>query len=298
MKKILFLFILAAGFCFLEQASGEKMDKIIAIVNDDIITEDELDLMVKMMAPREASMLKEEDLREFKKVLLNRMIEDRLILQEAKNEKIDVDDKMLEDRISQIKEKAGSQEAFLGALKAEGLSIGELREKLKKQLSTFLVIQKNVTSKVNVSPKEVTDFFHQNKDEFVKPESVLVDSIFVSDPKTLEDVKLQLSKGENFKDVSDKYSEKSNIEEVIRGQLKKDLEDFIFGLEIGKYSQPFKTQDGYYIFLVKKHSAPEKLSLEEVREKITAYLENRKTEELLKEWIEDLKDKAYISIRQ
>lgn len=286
-------------FCFSRvSAFAEKIDKIIAIVNEDIITEDELNQFVKLTAPKEASMLSEADLAELKKMLLERMIEDRLILQKAKKEGLKPNPKMIDDRISQIKEKAGSEKAFQDALRSEGLSLNELREKLENQYLIFTAIDLNVKNKIKISPKEVTDYFIENRDKFNEPEKALVDSIFVSDRETLDKVLKELKEGADFNKVSEKYSEKLNIKEVRRKELKKELEDFVFQLKPGSYSPPFSLDGGYYIFRVKKFIKPSSLTLDEVKDSVTTMLENEKMQAVFKEWVESLKDNAYISIRQ
>ncbi len=255
-------------------------------------------MFIKMEFAGEEKRADQKKVVEFREDLLNRMIEDRLILQEAKRQQLKVDDSMVEDRVREIKFRAGSELAFEMALKSQGISINELREKLKNQLMIYSLVQKEVKDKVVVSPKEITDYFQQHQDQFLTQETVVVDSIFAKDKDALEKAQAELSAGADFPEVAKKYSEKSNLGEVRRGQFKKELEDFIFSLSVGQYSRPFKTEDGYYIFIVKEKLLPSKKSIEDVKDGIKAYLENEKSEKILREWIEGLKEKAYISIRE
>lgn len=297
-QRFLFVFFLMTVFCCPRHVFAEKMDKIVAIVNEDVITEDELNVFIKITAMDEEAEIKGEDLQELKKALLDRMIEDRLILQEAKRLQLKADEKIIEDRIREIKQKAGNERAFEQALKAEGVSLNELREKLKNQILVYLVVAKEIKDKVTVSPKEVTDYFNEHQSEFAVPEVAVVDSIFVETKEDLEKVETELTEGKDFQAVAAQYSKKSNIGEARRGQLKKELEDFIFALNIDQCSRPFSVDDGFYIFLVKERHSPSSRELDEVKDKITARLEQKKMEKLLKEWVESLKEKAYISIRE
>jgi parvulin-like peptidyl-prolyl isomerase len=301
MRKILLItFLLSAIllFCRPPAADAEKTDRIVAIVNGDIITADELDLFVKMSAMDEQGGTKSVDPKELRKQLLDRMIEDRLILQEAKRTQLKIDEGILEERIQGIKEKAGSELAFEQALKSQGVTLTELRQKLKNQLMIYSLIQKEVRSKVHISPKELTDYYEQNQDRFVVPETAVVDSIFVKDKEALKEVQAELDRGKDFSEVSGAFSQKSNLGSVARGQLKKDLEDVIFSLDIGKRSEPIPVEDGYYIFFLKEKHLASRSSIDEVKDKINRELEDVKMEKLLKEWLEELKDKAYISIRE
>ncbi|MEK7849517.1 MAG: peptidyl-prolyl cis-trans isomerase [Candidatus Omnitrophota bacterium] len=297
-RNMILVLLLICVFSAPGPVCAEKIEKIVAIVNGDIITDEELSMFIRMEFAGEEKGADQKKVVEFRKDLLNRMIEDRLILQEAKRQQLKVDDSMVEDRIREIKFRAGSELAFEMALKSQGISINELREKLKNQLMIYSLVQKEVKEKVVVSPKEITDYFQQHEAQFLTPETVVVDSIFAKDKDALAKAQAELSAGADFSEVAKKYSEKSNLGEVRRGQFKKELEDFIFSLGVGQCSRPFKTEDGYYIFIVKEKLTPSKKSIEDVKDGIKAYLENEKSEKILREWIEGLKEKAYISIRE
>jgi parvulin-like peptidyl-prolyl isomerase len=285
-------------FCWAPFVFGEKMDKIVAVVNGDIITADELNLFIKMSNIDPDASLKGLDPKELKSTLLNRLIEDRLILQEAKRSQLKIDEAVVEDRIRDIKRRAGGEAPFEEALKSQGVSLTELRQKFRNQLMIYTLIQKEVRSKVNVSPKEIMDYYEANQNQFVSPETVVVDSIFIKDKEALKEAEAALDQGKDFNEVAKSYSQKAGLGSVERGQLKKGLEDVLFSLEIGKRSKPVQVDDGYYIFLVKEKRPVTSKSIEEVKDEIKMKIENAKTEKVLKEWIEGLKDQAYISIRE
>lgn len=298
-KKRIFcmIFLLLVFLCGLKGAWAETMNQIVAIVNGDIVTEEEVDLFIRMGGAEEAFGDLKMSPEELRKKLLDRMIEDRLILQEAKRLGIKPDEKVVDDRIRDIKTRAGSAEAFEQALKSQGLNLTELKEKLRNQYLIISVVQKEVKSKVTVSPKEVTDYFQQHSDQFQTTESVVVDSIFVEDKESLNAVLAAFKEGKNFDEVAGAFSKKSSLGSVARGQLKKELEDVIFSLNVGERSAPVSVEGGFTIFLAKEKLAPSQHQIDEVKDKISWEIESAKTERLLKEWIESLKDKAYISIR-
>lgn len=301
MKKTQWVLIgifLFAAFCSCEQAFAQKMDRIAAIVNGDVITEDEVAVFTKMTQMAEEAGLPADDPKKLRRELLERMIEDRLILQDARDMGLKPDEKMIEDRIKEIKLRSGSELAFEMALKAQGVSLAELRRKFGNQFLIYMAIQGKVRSRVQVSPREVTDYYESHQDEFFAPESVAVRSIFVTDKAKLAQVSEQLKEGRDFTDVFKDFSEKSDLGVVGRGQLKKELEDVLFSLEPGVVSRPVAAGEGHYIFLVQEKLPASKKSLDEVKDGIMAMLEAQKTEKMLKEWLVALKEKAYISIRE
>lgn len=296
--KYILLFFLTTAFCLPRPVFAQKINKIVAIVNGDVITQEELDLFMKMAQMDKEEGLPQENPEELKKELLNRLIEDRLILQEAKTLQLKIDESLVEDRIRDVKQRAGGESAFNEALRNQGFSLTELREKIVNQLLIYNVIQKEVKAKVNVSPKEVADYYQDHESEFLTPEAVVVNSIFVPDKENLEEVERQLGEGKDFNEVAKTYSKKSNLGVVPRGQLKKELEDAVFSLGVGQCSRPVQVEDGTYLFLAKEKRPASKKTIDEVKDQITANLEKTKLEKTLKGWIEGLKEKAYISIRE
>ncbi|MFH1691750.1 MAG: peptidyl-prolyl cis-trans isomerase [Candidatus Omnitrophota bacterium] len=300
MKKKIFLVCLWIICCFLcvkGYVFAENMDRIAAIVNDSVITEAELALFASMTDIDNDGEMSDNDARNLRKKLLQRMVEDKLILQEAKKLNLIVNERMVEERVEEVKEKAGSQEFFDLALKQQGITLNEFREKLRNQLLVYLAIQHVITEKIKISPKEVTEYYQEHEDKFMMPESALIDSIFVEKKETLDEIQDQLNNGKDFNDLAQKYSQRANLGLVRRGQLKKDLDNFIFSLKQGQCSLPFEFDGGYYIFLLKEKKEASCKPIKEAKSEILMILQSDKMERKLKEWIEELKEKAYISIR-
>jgi len=295
--KLKFVLVLFLSLFLAKGVGAEQMDKIVAVVNNDIITEGELVTFMKLAMMEQDSETAGKTQEELRKFCLDRMIEDRLILHEAKDQKVRIDESVIEDRVKDLRERAGGETVFTEVLKAEGLSLSELKKKFRNQFMIYTLIQREVKDKVNISPKEVTDYFNEHQDKYMTPETLEVDSIFVTKKESLKKVEAELASGRGFNEVAKTYSEKAGLDKVSRGQLKKELEDVIFKLKLGEYSKPIEVSDGFYIFLAKRRLPTSRESLENVKDAISAELEQAKTVERLKEWVESLKDKAYISIR-
>lgn len=282
-----------------EPASAEKIDKIVAIVNGDVITEEELETFEKMeLMDAQAPDLRGVDPEEMSRTFLERMIEDRLIIQEARKLQAKPNETLIEDRIKDIKFRAGGDVAFEKALSSQGLTLNEVREKLGNQFLIYAMVEKEVKNKIRISPREVTEYYEKHKADFMTPETAVVDSIFIKDKEKLALAQNELGAGKDFMEVAREYSLKDSLGPVGRGQFKKNLEDFIFNLKSGVPSRPFETQEGFYIFLVREKLPPSQRLLESVRSSIAARIETEKTERQLKEWLEKLKERAYISIRK
>jgi len=292
---ILPLFLLSS-FCQAE-------DKIIAIVNKDIITQKDLNdfinfMRLQLMAEYKAEQL-ENKIQSIKSDLLERLIEDRLILQEAKKEDIKVDENRVKARINELKERYPSDTEFQESLKQQGLVQADLELKTREQLLMYSIVDTKIRSKIVVNPKEVTDFYEKHAQEFNVPQERAFELVSISDEKLAQEIYNQLKTGESLNNLGQKYSlNVNNLNCHQDGELKKEIEDAVFSLEQGETSQPLKIEDRFYIFKLNNIIPSKQKSLTEVQDQIQALLFNEKMEERLTLWLDELKKKSYIKILQ
>ncbi|MFC1593710.1 peptidyl-prolyl cis-trans isomerase [Candidatus Omnitrophota bacterium] len=283
-------------------------DKIVAIVNDEVITQKYVDdfmyLMKTQMAAENPGMDIDVAFRDLKGQVITRLIEDRLIIQEAKRQEIAVDEVAAKRKLQEIRATFAAENEFNEYLLAQGLRIADLEQTIVEQLKMRTVVEREVKEKIFVHPKEVTEFYNANINQFDQPEGVNVDSIFIakrdSDEETEKVVGLiaaLLSEGKTFSEVVTEYSEADSLGVIRRGQLLKTIEDVVFSLEVGQVSEPVKTENGYFIFSLKEKIAAQVLELSEVQSRIYQLIFEQKFQEKFSEWINELKEKAYILIK-
>lgn len=299
MRYILLSFISLLIFQ-LSTLKAEEINRIIAVVNEEVITQQDLDYYLLPLYKQYENIYTHQDLRrkieEARKEMLEQIIEDKLILQEAKKEGIKVEEEEIERELERVKEKFSSSEEFFKALEEEHLSIQELKERFKEQIMLKKAVKKHLLEKVRITPQEVFHYYQSHKKEFTHPERVKVRMLsFTSKEKGIEAWK-ELRKGEKFTIVAHRYAQKEEVRFIARGEMVPEIENIIFNLRIGEFSGLVKTELGYHIFKVEGRKQKRLLPLEEVRERIERTLWERKSEEEMKKWTKELKEEAYIEI--
>ncbi|MDF1645791.1 MAG: peptidylprolyl isomerase [Legionellaceae bacterium] len=156
MKKWLGLILLGCSFCVM----AERLDSVVAVVNDAVVTQSELDKQLtmwrKQLQAKQTQMPPENVLQ---KQVLDRLINESLQLQMAKHSGIMIDDSEIDDTVAKIaKENHLSLTAFREALKKEGLAFDEYRETLRKEMAMARVQQQAVGHDVMVSAEQVEDY--------------------------------------------------------------------------------------------------------------------------------------------
>lgn len=300
-----YIFILVI-FLFVNAAAAQEevipaQDKIVAIVNHEVVTQSEVEELLAVFYMQVAGQYSEErveqEMERMKQTALNRLIEDKLILEEAKKEKIEINDAMLQERLKEVKAKFKDESDFSQALSEQGLTPADFKRKLSEQIMMSAIVEQKIRKNISVLPSEITAYYQGYPDEFGAPESAQTDSILCASSEKAKEVLALLSAGKDFKEVAGEFSVGSPLGIIKKGELAKDIEDVIFNLAEGGVSGIVTAPTGFYIFKIIRRIPASKLSLAEAEAQIREKLMKRKMDKRFAEWMEDLKKNAYIIIK-
>jgi len=244
-----------------------KMDRIIAIVDQSVITEQELaDRMrsVSAQLEKQGTELPPHDILE--KQILERLIVDSLQLQLAAQTGLKVDDTQLDKTIERIAEqnKMGMDE-FKATLTKDGISMPKFREDIRNEITIARLREREVENKINVSEGEVDNYLTtqanrgEEQDEF-EISHILIRTPEDGSPEDLQKAKTkaeealkQLSKGASFAQVSAGYSDAPNaLEGGLMGwkngtQIPALFLDTIKTMQVGDVSKAIRSPNGFHI---------------------------------------------------
>ncbi len=277
-------------------------EKIIAIVNNDVITQKDLGdfenfMRAELSAEYTGEQL-EKKIHSLKADLLNRLIEDRLIIFEAKKNNITVDENRITARLNDIRKHYASNLEFQESLKSQGMVEADLQSRIREQMLMYNVIENKVKSKIVISPSEAADFYQKNTKEFKVPKTWELEALAINDADLASKIYDKLKNGQKFSEAASEYSLSINTLSVTEGQLKKDIGNIIAGLKPGGLSEPVKIENKYYIFKLNKYIPERPRSLSESLEDIYDFLYSKKIKEGMVNWLDDLKKNSYIKVLQ
>lgn len=315
-KKIICL-ALMLGFMGMHQVqASETLDRILVVVNDQIITESDLDRVLQPILSRMKATVDEATFKrqsnEARSAFLKQLVDDRLIISEAHATDTEVDEAEVDEMMDDMRSKFPTDEVFESVLQQQGLTRKKLRERFGDDIIKRRIIDFKVRARVAVSPGEIKDFYDGHKNEFLSPPEVRVRQILTRAGDTRSDEEAEevalslydrLAAGEDMAELATQYSEGSEKDAggdmgwVKQGQYMQNLDKAIFGLKINEISTPIKTRLGYHVFRVEKQKERVVLSLSEIRNRIEGMLYKKKTSALLKSWLKELREDAYISYR-
>ncbi|MDD5059654.1 MAG: SurA N-terminal domain-containing protein [Candidatus Omnitrophica bacterium] len=276
-------------------------DKVIAIVNKEVITQKDLNDFMHFMRMQYSKELEgkalEEKLKGMRSDLLNRLIEERIILQKAKEEKIDINQERVKERIDEIKKHYPSEADFEQDLAKQGLVQADLENKIREQIMTYYLIEQKVRSKITVRPEEITSFYQEDKRRFIKAEERLLTVIILDDENMAKTISYQLRLGVKLEELAAKYPFSTDILSASKGQeLRQEIEDTVFKLGIGEVSEPVEIDQQFYVFKLDDIIGSQQMSLSQAKDNIREFLVEKKTQKALAEWLDELKKQSYIKI--
>jgi len=291
------LFVLHFAFPCLAQ------DKIIAVVNNEIITKKDLSDFLNFMRIQLARQYEGKELEKqvaaAKPDLVNKLIEDRLILQEAKTSGLKVDESRVKGKISEIKKHYGTDIEFQKDIARQGLVQADLENKFREQFLMYTIVEIKVRSRAVVRPEEVTAYYNGHPEDIMTPEVRMVTVVSLENQDQAETFSYSLKAGLKLDDLITRYPVTVNKLEAKKGEsLKKDIENIVFKLSVGEVSEPLKLDEQYYVFRLDDLREPRRPTLTEAQDKIQAFLVDLKMEKELGKWLDELKKKSYIKIIQ
>jgi foldase protein PrsA len=210
---------------------------------------------------------------------------------------IHVTDKKVDDRIDKLIKQfyGGSQKKYEDTIKAQGLTPDTAREEIQAQLVSQELYNK-VTGDVNVSDKEIKDYYDSNKSIYVQKESRDVRHILVTKKALADQLYGELKGGADFAKLAKKYSKDPGSARnggrltITRGQTVKEFDKTAFSLKKGQLSPPVHTQYGYHIIQALSGIRPAKATpLDKVKPSIKQQLEQQKKQDEMTKWVDDIK---------
>lgn len=308
--------ILGAGV-----AQARVVEKIAAVVGEDIVLSSEVEehatpFMQEISAipnptqrAARASALRRE--------ILDRLVDERLIIQQAAELKLSVSSEDVDRSIEQIKkENGGLTDAQLSSeLAKAGQSMASYRQEIKKQIMRYRVINIAVGSKVTVSDNDVQSYYdgHMKSGDHVQ---VRASHIFLSIPENADALTLKTKEklaqellerakaGEEFAKLAKEFSQDPATREeggdlgyFGRDMLPKPIEEMVFAMKPGEVRGPVRADRGLHVIKLIDRRTKEVKPLADVKEELRGQLRQKEMERQTKNFLTDLRKRTLVEIR-
>jgi peptidyl-prolyl cis-trans isomerase SurA len=310
--------VLGGGWLF--EARAETVDRIAAIVNEDIVLLSELEQAMaafqrKMSQEGVPEAEQQQVLRERRKAVLNQLINEKLTAQQVARLGLKVDEAEIDATIQKIKQvNKLSDTALQQMLDLEGLSMADYRVRVKEQLLQNRLVNQEVRSKIVVTEADVKAYYEGRQAQFSGPAQYHLRQILMKVDRAagqqerrsvlekMRAVRQRLVAGEKFAELAAIYSESSTAANggdlglfearLLAPQILEALE----GRQAGEFTDIVETEQGYQILFVEELVRATNKTLAEATPEIQEKLFAEIIEQKFQSWLKQLRDKAHIKI--
>lgn len=298
--------------------AAETCNRVVAIVNNQVITLHELNQTIKELTGYAAEDLKQRNEAQFldaRRQILTSLIDERIADEKTKELKINVTDRQVDAAIEKIKrDYQMTHEDFLVRLRSEGLTYEKYRERIKSQIERAQLIEYEVKSKIIISEEDIARYYEQSSSHLGTESKVHLASIFLANRhpddsgetdalrKRGEEILARLKAGEDFAEMARKFSEGPGADEggdlgtFQWNQLDDEAMRYLEGLPEGGFTDLIVRKNGVQIIRLVKREERDKRPLAEVRDAIYETLYRQEVDRRYKEWIKGLRESSYTKI--
>ncbi len=292
--------------------SSLLLDRVVATVNGEVITwselrekiENEGGEILKGLTDKE----REKKVEALEPTFLNKIIDLKLQLQEARRLRLGVSASETETAIDDIRRKYElTDEGLAESLKAEGLTLEQYRKQLAEQILLSKVVKNRVNDSILITDKEIEEYYNANREKYLTEEEFRIRQIFLNGVSRKAEIEARakrivqmIDNGEDFSKLAREFSEDptskfgGDLGFVSHGSVLKEIRDVVLTLQVGEVSRPFWSSAGMHI--VKLEDVRKGIKVEEIRDEIKKILFEEAFILRYEDWIKSLREKAYIEI--
>ncbi|MDH7512790.1 MAG: peptidylprolyl isomerase [Clostridiales bacterium] len=296
-------------------AASEVVEEIIAIVNDDIITLSQYkeyhDSLYQLLRAQLQGEEFEKQYTKLKGEILDNMITELLLLQLAKEKRLNVSEQV-RATIEQIKKENNieSDEQLRRELGRQGMDYEQWLKHLEDNLLRQALVFTEVDRSIVIEDSESVNYYKSHSEEFVEPEEYKLRAIYLSSDERGEDERRALMKeienrikaGDDFGALAGQYSDgpiresQGDLGALKKGELDATLQAAIARLRPGETAAWVQAKAGWYLLKLEEKKDSRLKSFEEVKREIEEKIFSEKRTQKMKDFLEEIKKKSYIKI--
>ena len=298
--------LMAIAACPLWAVAADLTDRIVAVVNKEVIMLSELRAEMeperKRLQQQHRGAELQTRLHQAEYRTLTRMIERRLQMQHAEAKGVDASDEDIRRMAAEL------------AQQGSPVNINDPKERkaMKEQLILFTLESQEVRHRVMVSDADLKRFYERHLTLFMLPEEFRISQILLLPRKAesrkdlrarAQEVYEKLRKGGDFDDLALRYSDApdatrgSALGFIRQGELAPPIERAVAALQPGQVSELVETSQGIHIIRLEEKKAAQFRSLEEVKTELQGLVFQQKSADRYQRWLTEMKSKAYIEVK-
>jgi len=312
-RKIIVSVLIFSGATFL--FTQEIVEAIVVVVNDEVITLSQYKAKHEELLQSLRAQLQGEEFRKqyegLRKNILENMIMEALLLQEAKKQGINVNEQV-NMAIQKIKEDYDLQtdQDLRRELAKQGMDLESFRKRMEEDILKQNIIFSEVGRSLVVDDTDVVNYYKQHPDEFTVPLEYTLSAIYLSTEGKSEEEFLakkkeideKIAAGEDFASLAGEYSEgpekesQGDLGSFKEGELAENLRQAVEDLKEGETTSWIEISNGWYLLKMRERKESHLQTFEEARKTIEEKLYQEQQDKKYKEFMTKLRERSFVKI--
>lgn len=297
--------------------AAEPLNRIVAFVNNEVITLHELNSRIKEltgMTPVELKSRGEEVFRDARQQILEMMIDEKITEAKIKELRISVSQRQVDEAVERVKaDNRWTQEDLKSALQNDGLTYESFLGKLKKDLERAQLVHVEVKSKILITDERIRKYYEEHKDKYAGDVKVHLAGIVLLRKRAGQEEGERLQKkgeeilellrtGGDFGGLAKSHSEGPGAEDggelgAFRlSQLEPELRNILKDMPVGGNSGLIERPNGIQIIKLLGREGGEGKGLNDVKDAIYSAIYQEEVNDRYMAWIKELRERSYTKI--
>jgi peptidyl-prolyl cis-trans isomerase SurA len=316
---LVWLFCISFGsqMAHFSQARAETCNRVVAIVNKDLVTLYELTNKIKEMTGFEPSELRLQDEKKYleaRRHILDLLIDEKLTMGKIQELGIQVTEKQVDETIERIKRNRSlTHEDLLAGLKKKGMEYKAYRKMIKAQVEKVRLINFEIKSKIIVREEDIKAYYEKHRQDFTGKGRVHLAIILLRGEKSggsaddslrqkAKEIVTRLQNGEDFSELARKFSQGPGAKDggdmgyFKITQLDPELRQVIGDMSAGEVSGPIERKSVIQIIKLVDKEETGVRSFDRVKDAIYQILYQEEVDKRYSTWIKELRESAYTKI--
>ncbi len=317
--RVFTLFILVLSSVWTFPAFPRTLDRVVATVNEQVLTQSELqeavELFVHQMNQTQKRVPNENEMKALERRVLEDLIDKKLLEDHAREAGVTASEEDIDRAIDDVLTRANlTRDQLQGALERDGIREEEYRDQIRNQIVKAKMIHQEIRNRIDIKDVDIEGYYLDHPEQFRTEEGVVLRHILLPIPKDpspeeveavyQESVRIrdEVLAGTPFEEAAVKYSKDSSAAQggwlgfFGRGALSPEMEETVWKLQEGEVSSPVRSPMGFHLIKVQEKTTGELRSLDKVRDMIREKLYEEAAERQFEVWRKELRKNAHIEV--
>ena len=298
----------------------EVVDRIVAVVNNEIITLYDLN---RAFAPYAGNIRalkyppekERQTLFQVRQDILDQLIDSMLADQQGKRGQITVSQKEIDNTIERLKEsRQFTDEQLRQGLASQGMTMEEYRKEIEEQLMRARLVNREVKSKIVITKEDIKDYYESHREQYAGAKKYHLWNLFIKVSSDSDDSErsvarnlmeanlVKLKQGQSFESLIDGLK---NSPSAVQGtdlglyrleELSEQLRQVVKNMKAGEFSALLDSNFGYQIIYIQNVEETQAKPLEAVESEVEEKLYTESVDNKYQEWLEQLRARSHIRI--